>query len=166
MASVAGQRGRLLYGWTHCSPQFARRARPRKAALREKRESMSKKLFVGSLSWDTNDEGLRTAFSPHGEVSEAVVISDRDTGRSGQAALRRRRRRRRRRRSRRLRRRLVDPLYINLKTPPPREGFFIAEGATYTPHPRGQGSRLDQGFQIGEHGVGLALVELDHHLLS
>jgi len=32
--------------------------------------------------WDTNDEGLRTAFSPHGEVSEAVVISDRDTGRS------------------------------------------------------------------------------------
>ena len=43
---------------------------------------MSKKLFVGSLSWDTNDEGLRTAFSPHGEVTEAVVISDRDTGRS------------------------------------------------------------------------------------
>ncbi len=43
---------------------------------------MSKKLFVGSLSWDTNDEGLRNAFSPHGEVTEAVVISDRDTGRS------------------------------------------------------------------------------------
>jgi RNA recognition motif-containing protein len=43
---------------------------------------MSKKLFVGSLSWGTNDEGLRNAFSAHGEVSEAVVISDRDTGRS------------------------------------------------------------------------------------
>ena len=43
---------------------------------------MSKKLFVGSLSWDTNDEGLRNAFAVHGEVSEAVVISDRDTGRS------------------------------------------------------------------------------------
>ena len=43
---------------------------------------MSKKLFVGSLSWDTNDDGLRTAFSAHGEISEAVVISDRDTGRS------------------------------------------------------------------------------------
>ena len=43
---------------------------------------MSKKLFVGSLSWDTNDEGLKNAFSAHGEVSEAVVISDRDTGRS------------------------------------------------------------------------------------
>jgi len=43
---------------------------------------MAKKLFVGSLSWDTNDEGLRNAFSDHGEVSEAVVISDRHTGRS------------------------------------------------------------------------------------
>ena len=43
---------------------------------------MSKKLFVGSLSWNTNDEGLRNAFSAHGEVSDAVVISDRDTGRS------------------------------------------------------------------------------------
>lgn len=43
---------------------------------------MAKKLFVGSLSWDTNDDALRNAFSPHGEISEAVVISDRDTGRS------------------------------------------------------------------------------------
>ena len=43
---------------------------------------MSKKLFVGSLSWDTNDSGLRAAFEPHGEVTEATVISDRDTGRS------------------------------------------------------------------------------------
>jgi RNA recognition motif-containing protein len=34
------------------------------------------------LSWDTNDEGLRNAFSVHGEISEAIVISDRDTGRS------------------------------------------------------------------------------------
>ncbi len=43
---------------------------------------MSKKLFVGSLSWDTNDEGLRHAFSPHGTIEEAIVISDRDSGRS------------------------------------------------------------------------------------
>jgi RNA recognition motif-containing protein len=46
-----------------------------------KRE-MSKKLFVGSLSWDTNDESLRNAFSDHGEITEAIVISDRDSGRS------------------------------------------------------------------------------------
>ena len=43
---------------------------------------MSKKLFVGSLSWDTNDAGLREAFAAHGEIEEAVVINDRDTGRS------------------------------------------------------------------------------------
>jgi len=45
-------------------------------------KSMSKKLFVGSLSWDTNDESLRNAFAVHGEISEAVVVCDRDTGRS------------------------------------------------------------------------------------
>ena len=43
---------------------------------------MSKKLFVGSLSWGTNDDALRDAFAVHGEIREAVVITDRDTGRS------------------------------------------------------------------------------------
>jgi len=43
---------------------------------------MSKKLFVGSLSWNTDDRGLREAFSPFGEITEATVITDRDTGRS------------------------------------------------------------------------------------
>jgi len=43
---------------------------------------MSKKLFVGSLSWNTDDRGLRAAFEPHGEITEAIVITDRDTGRS------------------------------------------------------------------------------------
>jgi cold-inducible RNA-binding protein len=45
-------------------------------------ESMAKKLFVGGLSWDTTDDGLRKAFATHGEVTEAKVITDRDTGRS------------------------------------------------------------------------------------
>ncbi len=81
-SSVAGQRGRLLYGWTQCSPRCCETGAPQKAALREIERDMSKKLFVGSLSWDTNDEGLRNAFGAHGEISEAVVISDRDTGRS------------------------------------------------------------------------------------
>jgi len=43
---------------------------------------MAKKLFVGGLSWDTTDEGLRGAFSRFGEVAEARVILDRDSGRS------------------------------------------------------------------------------------
>lgn len=41
-----------------------------------------KKLFVGSLSWGTDDSGLKTAFEQYGEVTEAKVITDRDTGRS------------------------------------------------------------------------------------
>ena len=43
---------------------------------------MSKKLFAGGLSWNTNDEGLRQAFEQFGEITEAKVITDRDTGRS------------------------------------------------------------------------------------
>ena len=43
---------------------------------------MSKKLFVGGLSWGTTDEGLEQAFSAFGEIVEAKVISDRETGRS------------------------------------------------------------------------------------
>lgn len=43
---------------------------------------MSNKLFIGGLSWDTTDEGLRNAFSQYGEVVEAKVITDRETGRS------------------------------------------------------------------------------------
>lgn len=43
---------------------------------------MSSKLFVGGLSWDTNDAGLNQAFSRFGSVTDAKVILDRDTGRS------------------------------------------------------------------------------------
>ena len=43
---------------------------------------MSTKLFVGGLSWNTDDETLRAAFEPFGEVIEAKVITDRETGRS------------------------------------------------------------------------------------
>lgn len=43
---------------------------------------MSNKLFVGGLSWDTNDESLRGAFDRFGEVTEAKVVTDRETGRS------------------------------------------------------------------------------------
>ncbi len=43
---------------------------------------MSNKLFVGGLSWDTRDEDLHRAFSEYGNVVEAKVITDRDSGRS------------------------------------------------------------------------------------
>lgn len=43
---------------------------------------MSNKLFVGGLSWGTDDSGLQAAFEPFGTVTDAKVITDRDTGRS------------------------------------------------------------------------------------
>jgi RNA recognition motif-containing protein len=43
---------------------------------------MSKKLFVGGLSWNTDDYGLKTAFARFGSVSDAKVITDRESGRS------------------------------------------------------------------------------------
>ncbi|KAF8046448.1 hypothetical protein N665_3691s0002 [Sinapis alba] len=43
---------------------------------------MSTKLFVGGLSWGTDDQSLRDAFSNFGEVIDARVIVDRETGRS------------------------------------------------------------------------------------
>ena len=43
---------------------------------------MGAKLFVGGLSWGTTDEGLRAAFESFGEVEEAKVVTDRETGRS------------------------------------------------------------------------------------
>lgn len=43
---------------------------------------MSKKIFVGGISWNTDEEGLREAFSEYGNVVEAKIITDRETGRS------------------------------------------------------------------------------------
>ncbi len=43
---------------------------------------MSKKLFIGSLSWNVDDESLREAFAKYGEITEAKVIRHRDSGRS------------------------------------------------------------------------------------
>jgi RNA recognition motif-containing protein len=43
---------------------------------------MGSKLFVGGLAWATDDDALRRAFEPFGEVVDAKVVTDRDTGRS------------------------------------------------------------------------------------
>ena len=43
---------------------------------------MGTRLFVGGLSFNTDDAGLKDAFQAHGNVVEAKVILDRDTGRS------------------------------------------------------------------------------------
>ena len=42
----------------------------------------SSKLFIGGLSYNTDDQSLREAFTSFGQVIEARVILDRETGRS------------------------------------------------------------------------------------
>lgn len=43
---------------------------------------MSKKLYVGGLSYDTDQQTLQDLFSQAGTVDSAAVITDRETGRS------------------------------------------------------------------------------------
>jgi cold-inducible RNA-binding protein len=73
--------------------QTARRARPirklvadlirgRSSSRKEIKESMSMKLFVGGLSWDTDTDGLRRGFESFGQLEDVAVIQDRETGRS------------------------------------------------------------------------------------
>lgn len=40
------------------------------------------KLFIGGISWDTNEERLRQYFQSFGDVVEAVIMKDRTTGRA------------------------------------------------------------------------------------
>ncbi|KAJ5332988.1 Nucleotide-binding alpha-beta plait [Penicillium brevicompactum] len=40
------------------------------------------KLFIGGLSWNTDDQSLRQRFEEFGVVEDATVVKDRDTGRS------------------------------------------------------------------------------------
>ena len=37
-------------------------------------------IYVGNLSYDTNEDALRQAFESYGEVSSVNIISDRDSG--------------------------------------------------------------------------------------
>lgn len=43
---------------------------------------MAKKLFVGSLPWETTSDELGQLFAKSGQVVSAVVITDKATGRS------------------------------------------------------------------------------------
>ena len=43
---------------------------------------MAKKLYVGNLSYNTTEDGLRNLFSGFGSVASAKIIFDRETGNS------------------------------------------------------------------------------------
>jgi len=41
-----------------------------------------KNIFVGNLSFNTNEDELRQAFEAYGQVERVSILTDRDTGRS------------------------------------------------------------------------------------
>ena len=45
-------------------------------------EMESGKLFIGGISWDTDEKRLREYFEAFGDVVEAVIRKDRNTGRA------------------------------------------------------------------------------------
>jgi RNA recognition motif-containing protein len=43
---------------------------------------MGKKIYVGNLSYNTMEDGLRNLFQNYGTVASAKIITDRDSGQS------------------------------------------------------------------------------------
>jgi len=41
---------------------------------------MGNRLYVGNLSFNTNSDTVRDAFSPYGEVTDVHLVTDRQTG--------------------------------------------------------------------------------------
>ena len=40
------------------------------------------RIYVGNVSYDTEEETLNNEFSAHGQVDEVAIVKDRETGRS------------------------------------------------------------------------------------
>ncbi|NNJ53934.1 MAG: RNA-binding protein [Ignavibacteriaceae bacterium] len=43
---------------------------------------MSNKIYIGNLPWALNDDELKEAFTEHGNVVSANIVTDKHTGRS------------------------------------------------------------------------------------
>ena len=48
----------------------------------QQKDTTMTKIFVGGLPYHTTDESLRMYFAVYGDIEEAVVITDRQTGKS------------------------------------------------------------------------------------
>ena len=49
---------------------------------RQYNDTTSTKIFVGGLAWETQRDTMRRYFEQFGEILEAVVITDKNTGKS------------------------------------------------------------------------------------
>jgi len=46
------------------------------------KEENYRKVFIGGLSWETNQDSLKSYFSKYGEVTDCLIMKDKATGRS------------------------------------------------------------------------------------
>jgi RNA recognition motif-containing protein len=67
----------LSYGYGHKEGEFREFDIPDEGYF-----SMAKKLYVGNLSYNTSEDGLRNLFAEFGSVASAKIIFDRETGNS------------------------------------------------------------------------------------
>lgn len=47
---------------------------------KQESENVDGKIFVGGLSWQTSEEGLRYYFEKFGELTDVAIMSDKRTG--------------------------------------------------------------------------------------
>lgn len=69
-------RGRFKFNFERTPPKYLG------GASVYKMEEQKNKLYVGNLPYSVDGEGLKTLFAEAGEVTEAIVISDKFSGRS------------------------------------------------------------------------------------
>ncbi len=50
-------------------------------SLSGRKQELSKKLYVGNLSYEATEEQVRELFTPYGAVESVAMITDRETGR-------------------------------------------------------------------------------------
>ena len=63
-------------------PQPLPLAQPQPPAAAAFGDTTLTKVFVGGLAWETHKDTLREHFERYGDILEAVIISDKLTGRS------------------------------------------------------------------------------------
>uniref|UniRef100_A0A8C9FRI4 RRM domain-containing protein n=1 Tax=Pavo cristatus TaxID=9049 RepID=A0A8C9FRI4_PAVCR len=65
-----------------CQPRPGRELRAGRKMHTTQKDTTYTKIFVGGLPYHTTDSSLRKYFEVFGDIEEAVVITDRQTGKS------------------------------------------------------------------------------------
>jgi nucleolin len=82
-AAIAGMSGMEVDGRSvRCDKVLPRGERPQREERAPRSNASPFRLYVGNLPWSFEEYDLKDAFGEYGEVTDAKVIFDRETGRS------------------------------------------------------------------------------------